>query len=88
MRRRMLPPVVLLLALAAAPAAALQVKPKLGPDAVPITARTDYLRTAPAPDYWKLSAFYGPLAGETGGLGWIKLPAAPSAQLPRWPCPA
>ena len=60
MRRRMLPWVVLLLALAAAPAAALQGKPKLGPDAVPITARTDYLRATPAPDYWKLSAFYVP----------------------------
>jgi Phytochelatin synthase len=60
MRARMLPLVVLLLALAAAPAAALQGKPKLGPDAVPITARTDHLRTAPAPDYWKLSAFYVP----------------------------
>jgi hypothetical protein len=58
--RRLIPSVVLLLALAAAPAAALQGKPKLGPDAVPITARTDYLRAAPAPDYWKLSAFYVP----------------------------
>jgi hypothetical protein len=58
--RRLIPSLVLLLALAAAPAAALQGKPKLGPDAVPITARTDYLRTAPAPDYWQLSAFYVP----------------------------
>ena len=60
MRALKLPLLVLLLALAAAPAAALQGKPKLGPDAVPITARPDYLRTAPAPDYWKLSAFYVP----------------------------
>jgi hypothetical protein len=58
--RRLISSLVLLLALAAAPAAALQGKPKLGPDAVPITARTDYLRTAPAPDYWQLSAFYVP----------------------------
>ena len=58
--RRLIPSLVLLLALAAAPAAASQGKPKLGPDAVPITARTDYLRTAPAPDYWQLSAFYVP----------------------------
>ena len=57
MRRRMLSLVFLLLALAAAPAAALQGKPKLGPDAIPITARTDYLRAAPAPDYWKLSVY-------------------------------
>jgi hypothetical protein len=60
MRHRMLPLVILLLAFAAAPAVALQGKPKLGPDAVPITARSDYLRAAPAPDYWKLSAFYVP----------------------------
>ena len=58
--RRLIPSVALLLALAAAPAAALQGKPKLGPDAVPITERTAYLRTAPAPDYWRLSAFYVP----------------------------
>ena len=58
--RRLIPSVVLLLALAAAPAAALQGKPKLGPDAGPITERTAYLRTAPAPDYWRLSAFYVP----------------------------
>jgi hypothetical protein len=60
MRHRMLPLVVFLLAFAAAPAVALQGKPKLGPGAVPITARTDYLQAAPAPDYWKLSAFYVP----------------------------
>ncbi|HSA79797.1 MAG TPA: phytochelatin synthase family protein [Geminicoccaceae bacterium] len=60
MRARMIPLVVGLLVLAAAPATALQGKPKLGPDAVPITTRTDHLRTAPAPDYWKLSAFYVP----------------------------
>ena len=58
--RRLIPSVALLLALAAAPAAALQGKPKLGPDAVPITERTAYLRTAPALDYWRLSAFYVP----------------------------
>jgi hypothetical protein len=59
MRRVMVPALVLLLALAG-PAAAFQGKPKLGPDAVPITERTDYLRAAPASDYWKLSAFYVP----------------------------
>ena len=60
MRRLMFPLVVLLLSLAAGGAAALEGQPKLGPDAVPITARTGYLRAAPAPDYWKLSAFYVP----------------------------
>jgi hypothetical protein len=56
----MTPLVFLLLSLAAGGAAAFEGQPKLGPDAVPITARTDYLRAAPAPDYWKLSAFYVP----------------------------
>jgi hypothetical protein len=50
----------LLPGLAASGAGALEGKPKLGPDAVPVTARTAYLRSAPAPDYWKLSAFYVP----------------------------
>ena len=60
MRRLIVPLLVLLLGLAAGPAAAFEGKPKLGPDAVPITQQTDYLRAAPAPDYWKLSAFYVP----------------------------
>jgi Phytochelatin synthase len=60
MHHRILSLAIVLLTLAAAPAPALQGKPKLGPDAVPITARNDYLRTAPAPDYWQLSAFYVP----------------------------
>jgi hypothetical protein len=60
MRRLMVPLLALLLGLAGGPAAAFEGKPKLGPDAVPITERTDYLRAAPAPDYWKLSAFYVP----------------------------
>jgi hypothetical protein len=37
-------------------------KPKLGPEAVPILQDNDYLRHAPAPDYWTLSAFYVPQA--------------------------
>jgi hypothetical protein len=57
--RRLMVPLLVLLAFAA-PAAALEGKPKLGPDAVPITQQTEYLRAAPAPDYWKLSAFYVP----------------------------
>src|SRR5512134_2383951 len=40
------------------PALAFEGKPKFGPNAVPILAQTAYLRTAPAPDYWKLSPFY------------------------------
>lgn len=52
--------VVLLCAVLAQPAFAREAKPKLGPHAVPITERTEYLRTAPAPDYWRLSPFYVP----------------------------
>ena len=33
-------------------------KPKFGPDAVPITQASDYLRTHTAPDYWALSPYY------------------------------
>jgi hypothetical protein len=51
---------VLALALVAAPAAAFEGKPKLGPDAVPLTRATDYLRASPAPDFWKLVQFYLP----------------------------
>jgi hypothetical protein len=51
---------LLLAGLWAEPVLALKGKPKLGPEAVPITQQTDYLRTAPAPDYWKLSPFYVP----------------------------
>jgi Phytochelatin synthase len=40
------------------PALAFEGRPKLGPNAVPILAQTAYLRTAPAPDYWKLNPFY------------------------------
>ena len=50
----------LLLTLSATPALAFEGKPKLGPDAVPMTAATEYLRTAPAPDFWKLIQFYEP----------------------------
>jgi hypothetical protein len=35
-------------------------KPKFGPEATPISQATDYLRKAPAPDYWTLSPFYIP----------------------------
>jgi hypothetical protein len=56
--RRLL--VLLPLLLVAVAPAAFEGKPKLGPDAVPITEQTAYLRAAPAPDYWKLSAFYVP----------------------------
>src|SRR5512134_3073677 len=48
----------LLASLLLRPALAFEGKPKFGPNAVPILAQTAYLRTAPAPDYWKLSPFY------------------------------
>lgn len=44
---------------AAQPAAAAG-KPKLGPDAVPVHAAPDYLRSHPAPDWWALGGFYVP----------------------------
>lgn len=53
---------LLLVLLGAFPTAAFEGKPKLGPDAVPVTEASDYLRRSPAPDYWKLSAFYLPQA--------------------------
>lgn len=34
--------------------------PKLGPDAVPLTADSAYLRSAAAPDYWALAPFVRP----------------------------
>jgi hypothetical protein len=40
---------VVLWLLLAAPALAFEGKPKLGPDAVPMTQSLDYLRKAPAP---------------------------------------
>jgi hypothetical protein len=49
-----------LLALGAAPAAAFEGKPKLGPEAIPLVQATQHVREAPAPDYWKLSQFYLP----------------------------
>jgi hypothetical protein len=49
------------LLLAASPATAQDAsQPKFGPAAVPIFQETAYLRAAPAPDYWTLSAFYVP----------------------------
>lgn len=60
MRRLLVPLLTVVLAVAAAPTAAFEGKPKLGPDAVPILQENAYVRAAPAPDYWKLSAFYVP----------------------------
>src|SRR6187399_950723 len=52
---------LVLLFLAASPGLAEEpVKAKLGPDAIPITVDRAYLKTAPADDYWTLSAFYVP----------------------------
>jgi hypothetical protein len=51
----------LLLALTACGALAQEsALPKFGPEATPIFADNEYLRSAPAPDYWALSAFYVP----------------------------
>jgi hypothetical protein len=36
------------------------VKPRFGPNAIPIEQTTGYLRTHPAPDYWAISPFYIP----------------------------
>ncbi len=48
----------LLVSLLLRPALAFEAKPKFGPNAVPILAQTAFLRTSPAPDYWRLSPFY------------------------------
>ena len=48
----------LVVGLLSVPALAFEGKPKLGPNAVPITQHTAYLRSAPAPDYWTLGPFY------------------------------
>jgi hypothetical protein len=56
----MVPVLALLLGLTVGQAAAFEGKPKLGSAAVPVIQRNEYLRAAPAPDYWKLSAFYVP----------------------------
>lgn len=34
--------------------------PKLGPNAVPVTSDTAYLRASPAPDYWAFSSYVKP----------------------------
>ncbi|MGY9049580.1 hypothetical protein P775_26300 [Puniceibacterium antarcticum] len=58
--------------------------PKLGPNAVPITADHTYLTTAAAPDYWAFAAFVKPqvttsacsIAAVTGALNGLRgLPA-------------
>lgn len=46
------------LLLLAGTAAAFEGKPKLGPDALPMTQALEHLRTTPAPDYWNLAPFY------------------------------
>jgi hypothetical protein len=39
-----------------------EVKPKLGPDAIPVERSHDYLQRHAAPDFWKLSPYYLPQA--------------------------
>ncbi|MCF7700626.1 phytochelatin synthase family protein [Loktanella sp. M215] len=48
------------LLLAASPLAAQDAQPKLGPNAVPITADNAWLRDTPAPDYWAFAPFVKP----------------------------
>ncbi len=55
---RALPLVLALFPLAAAAQDASA--PKLGPDAIPVTADTAYLRANPAPDYWAFASFVKP----------------------------
>jgi hypothetical protein len=38
-------------------ASAQEQKPKFGPDALPLSAATDFVRHSPAPDFWQLIAF-------------------------------
>lgn len=58
MKRAHLPLIAALVtAVAASPALA---KPKLGPNAVPLTVDHTYLQTAAAPDYWAYSPFNKP----------------------------
>lgn len=51
---------VLLVVMAALPAGAEEGKAKFGPDALPLSQALDFLRSEPAPDYWKLAQFYVP----------------------------
>ena len=54
--------------------------PKLGPNAVPMTAETTYLRANAAPDYWAFSSFIKPqfttsacsIAAVTGAINGLK----------------
>ncbi|OCW56732.1 phytochelatin synthase family protein [Hoeflea olei] len=78
---RLLPAFVLSSLLAVAGAAAGDAPaPKLGPDAVPLTADHAYLTRAPAPDYWAFSAFVKPqftssacsIAAVTGALNGLR----------------
>ena len=52
--------VLLLFTVSAQSVFAREAKPKFSLEAVPIMDRTQYLRIAPAPDYWMLSPFYVP----------------------------
>ncbi|WP_460273761.1 phytochelatin synthase family protein [Celeribacter sp. ULVN23_4] len=56
----MLTSAVLLFSLAQSAFAQEEPLPKLGPNATPVTEATDYLRNAPAPDYWAFSEFVKP----------------------------
>lgn len=55
-----LPCLALVLSGLALPLMAEEAAPKLGPNAVPITADSTYLRQAPAPDFWAFAPFVKP----------------------------
>lgn len=74
----------LFLSLIATPILADEPSPKLGPNAVPVTQDTAWLRSQPAPDYWAFAEFIKPqfttsacsIAAVTGALNGIEgLPA-------------
>lgn len=75
-----LPGLVLAFGIFATGALAEEPAPKLGPDAVPLTADHAYLAEAPAPDYWAFSAFVKPqfttsacsIAAVTGALNGLR----------------
>lgn len=57
---RTLPVVLAVVVAATGVSAPVAAKPKLGPDATPITSDNAYLRTAPAPDYWAFEPYNKP----------------------------
>lgn len=82
--RARLAPLALSLSLAATAALAEDPAPKLGPNAIPVTADYAYVKSAPAPDYWAFGPFVKPqfttsacsIAAVTGAVNGLRgLPA-------------